>query len=152
MIWLYFFLFCRCISALVGCALEACIVGVVFAKFQMPAQRAQTLLFSTNAVVSSRDGHLVLLFRVGNVRKSLIMQLHVRILQLILSLQRNIINISDFLDSRTSRPSSIDIRTRTDAIPPARNYMQAGQYERQCFQSVACYGLPCEKSWLNEIY
>ncbi|GAU92091.1 hypothetical protein RvY_04220-2 [Ramazzottius varieornatus] len=67
-----------CLSALVGCALEACIVGVVFAKFQMPAQRAQTLLFSTNAVVSSRDGHLVFLFRVGNVRKSLIIQLAIR--------------------------------------------------------------------------
>ncbi|XP_055331427.1 ATP-sensitive inward rectifier potassium channel 12-like isoform X2 [Paramacrobiotus metropolitanus] len=67
-----------CVSALIGCALEAFIVGVVFAKFQMPAQRAQTLLFSKNAVICTRDGQLCLLFRIGNMRRSLIIQLVVK--------------------------------------------------------------------------
>lgn len=58
--------------------MEAFIVGVVFAKFRMPAQRAQTLMFSRNAVISTRDGQLCLLFRIGNTRKSLIIQLAVR--------------------------------------------------------------------------
>ncbi|QQP35642.1 Uncharacterized protein FKW44_023924, partial [Caligus rogercresseyi] len=35
-----------------------------------PKKRAQTLLFSRNAVVSSKDGYLCLQFRVGNMRNS----------------------------------------------------------------------------------
>ena len=49
---------------------SAFMVGIVFAKLARPKQRAQTLLFSRNAVVCLRDGELCLMFRVGDMRKS----------------------------------------------------------------------------------
>ncbi|OQV12522.1 Inward rectifier potassium channel irk-1 [Hypsibius exemplaris] len=67
-----------CLQAAVGVALQAFMVGVVFAKVQLPKKRAQTLLFSKNAVICSRDGKLCLLFRIGNMRRSLIIQSSVR--------------------------------------------------------------------------
>ncbi|XP_055331722.1 G protein-activated inward rectifier potassium channel 3-like [Paramacrobiotus metropolitanus] len=67
-----------CLQAAVGVALQAFMVGVVFAKVQLPKKRAQTLLFSEKAVICSRDGKLCLLFRIGNMRRSLIIQSSVR--------------------------------------------------------------------------
>jgi len=51
--------------------------GLVFAKLSRPKKRAQTLLFSKRAVVCPRDGQLYLLFRVGDMRKSHIVEAHV---------------------------------------------------------------------------
>ena len=68
----------RMVSALFGTVLEAFIVGIVFAKFQMPTHRAQTLMFSNRAVISVRDGQLCLLFRAGNMRKSLIIHMTIK--------------------------------------------------------------------------
>ncbi|GAU93129.1 hypothetical protein RvY_05115 [Ramazzottius varieornatus] len=67
-----------CLQAAVGVALQAFMVGVVFAKVQLPKKRAQTLLFSKHAVICARDGKLCLLFRIGNMRRSLIIQSSVR--------------------------------------------------------------------------
>jgi potassium inwardly-rectifying channel subfamily J len=53
-------------------------VGIVFAKLSRPKKRTQTLLFSRNAVICQRDGHLCLMFRVGDMRKSHIVEAHVR--------------------------------------------------------------------------
>lgn len=53
-------------------------VGIVFAKMTRPKQRTQTLLFSKHAVVCQRDGQLVLMFRVGDMRKSHIIGASVR--------------------------------------------------------------------------
>ncbi|ETN59717.1 inwardly rectifying K+ channel protein [Anopheles darlingi] len=52
-------------------------VGIVFAKLSRPKKRAQTLLFSKNAVICHRDGMPCLLFRVGDMRKSHIIEAHV---------------------------------------------------------------------------
>lgn len=48
------------------------------AKMTRPKQRTQTLLFSKYAVVCQRDGHLCLLFRVGDIRKSHIIGANIR--------------------------------------------------------------------------
>ena len=53
-------------------------VGTIFAKLARPKKRAETLLFSKNAVVCSRDGVLNLLFRVANLRPSHLIESHVR--------------------------------------------------------------------------
>ena len=53
-------------------------VGVVFSKLTRPKMRAQTLLFSRNAVICQRDGQLCLLFRVGDMRKSHIIGASIR--------------------------------------------------------------------------
>jgi len=51
---------------------------VVFAKLSRPKKRTQTLLFSRNAVVALRDGKLCLMFRVGDMRRSHIIESHVQ--------------------------------------------------------------------------
>lgn len=49
-----------------------------FHFFCRPKKRAQTLLFSRNSVICHRDGIPCLMFRVGDMRKSHIIEAHVR--------------------------------------------------------------------------
>jgi len=63
-------IFVMCMQSVTGVMVSAFMVGIVFAKLARPKQRAQTLLFSRNAVVCLRDGELCLMFRVGDMRKS----------------------------------------------------------------------------------
>lgn len=51
----------------------------VFAKLARPKKRAETIMFSKNAVICMRDGRLCLLFRVGDMRKSQLAEAHVRL-------------------------------------------------------------------------
>lgn len=53
-------------------------VGIVFAKMTRSKKRAQTLLFSKTAVINRRDGDLCLMFRIGDMRKSHIINANVR--------------------------------------------------------------------------
>ena len=52
--------------------------STLIAKLSRPKKRAQTLLFSRNAVICHRDGVPCLMFRVGDMRKSHIIEAHVR--------------------------------------------------------------------------
>ncbi|XP_076147582.1 ATP-sensitive inward rectifier potassium channel 12-like isoform X2 [Alosa pseudoharengus] len=61
-----------------GCVLDTLMVGTIMAKMVRPKKRAQTLLFSRRAVVARRDGKLCLMWRLGNMRKSHIVEAHVR--------------------------------------------------------------------------
>ncbi|XP_073974304.1 G protein-activated inward rectifier potassium channel 3-like isoform X2 [Rhodnius prolixus] len=71
-------IFVMCLQSLVGVMIQAFMVGIVFAKLSRPKKRTQTLLFSRNAVICQRDGQLCLMFRVGDMRKSHIIEAHVR--------------------------------------------------------------------------
>ncbi|CAK1596289.1 unnamed protein product [Parnassius mnemosyne] len=71
-------IFVMCIQSIVGVFIQAFMVGIVFAKLSRPKKRAQTLLYSRNAVVCLRDGQLCLMFRVGDMRKSHIVEAHIR--------------------------------------------------------------------------
>lgn len=71
-------IFIMCIQSIAGVMIQAFMVGVVFAKLSRPKKRAQTLLFSRNAIVSLREGKLCLMFRVGDMRKSHIIEAHVQ--------------------------------------------------------------------------
>ncbi|XP_046391502.1 G protein-activated inward rectifier potassium channel 3-like isoform X2 [Ischnura elegans] len=71
-------IFVMCLQSITGVMIQAFMVGIVFAKMSRPKNRAQTLLFSRNAVVCQRDGHLCLMFRVGDMRKSHIIGARVR--------------------------------------------------------------------------
>jgi potassium inwardly-rectifying channel subfamily J len=62
------------IQSVFGVIIQALMTGLVFAKLQRPKKRAQTLMFSKYAVICQRDGQLCLLFRVGDMRKSHIIQ------------------------------------------------------------------------------
>lgn len=62
-------------------ALHSCSYSSNFfltAKLSRPKKRAQTLLFSRNAIICHRDGVPHLMFRVGDMRKSHIIEAHVR--------------------------------------------------------------------------
>lgn len=65
-------------QSIVGCIIDAFMIGAIMAKMARPKKRAQTILFSHNAVISMRDGKLSLMWRVGNLRKSHIVEAHVR--------------------------------------------------------------------------
>ncbi|KAL4687850.1 hypothetical protein H8959_019978 [Pygathrix nigripes] len=65
-------------QSIVGCIIGSFMIGAIMAKMARPKKRVQTLLFSHNAVVALRDGKLCLLWRVGNLRKSHIVEAHVR--------------------------------------------------------------------------
>ncbi|XP_075973684.1 inward rectifier potassium channel 2-like [Anticarsia gemmatalis] len=63
-------MFTMCIESIIGTISQSFIIGVVFAKLTRPKNRAQTLLFSKNAIINQRDRDLCLIFRIGNTRKS----------------------------------------------------------------------------------
>ncbi|CAL8260431.1 unnamed protein product [Arctogadus glacialis] len=65
-------------QSIVGCIIDCFMIGAIMAKMARPKKRAQTLLFSHNAVIAMRDGKLSLMWRVGNLRKSHIVEAHVR--------------------------------------------------------------------------
>ncbi|KAJ8347201.1 hypothetical protein SKAU_G00286020 [Synaphobranchus kaupii] len=65
-------------QSILGCIIDSFMIGAIMAKMARPKKRAQTLLFSHNAVISMRDGKLCLMWRVGNLRKSQIVEAHVR--------------------------------------------------------------------------
>ncbi|KAL3273235.1 hypothetical protein HHI36_014689 [Cryptolaemus montrouzieri] len=71
-------IFVMCLQSITGVMIQAFMVGIVFAKLSRPKKRTQTLLFSRVAVVSHRDGVPCLMFRVGDMRKSHIIEAHVR--------------------------------------------------------------------------
>ncbi|XP_065214203.1 G protein-activated inward rectifier potassium channel 3-like isoform X2 [Planococcus citri] len=71
-------IFLLCLQSIFGVMIQAFMVGIVFAKLSRPKKRTQTLLFSRNAVICQRNGQLCLMFRVGDMRKSHIIEAHVR--------------------------------------------------------------------------
>ncbi|XP_019729192.1 G protein-activated inward rectifier potassium channel 2 [Hippocampus comes] len=66
------------IQSVLGSIVNAFMVGCMFVKISQPKKRAETLVFSTNAVVSMRDGRLCLMFRVGDLRNSHIVEASIR--------------------------------------------------------------------------
>lgn len=70
------------IQSCFGVIIQALMTGLVFAKLSRPKKRAETLMFSKNAVICKRDGVMCLLFRVGDMRKSHIVEAHVRALMI----------------------------------------------------------------------
>ncbi|XP_049586230.1 ATP-sensitive inward rectifier potassium channel 14 [Syngnathus scovelli] len=66
------------LQCIVGCIIDAFIIGAVMAKMAKPKKRNQTLVFSQTAVVALRDGKLCMMWRVGNLRRSHLVEAHVR--------------------------------------------------------------------------
>ena len=65
-------------QSIVGCIIDAFIIGAVMAKMAKPKKRNETLVFSHYATVAMRDNKLCLMWRVGNLRKSHLVEAHVR--------------------------------------------------------------------------
>lgn len=71
-------IFLQSLQSVVGVMIQACMVGTIFAKLSRPKKRAQTLMFTKNAVICKRDGKLCMIFRVGNMRYTSLVEAHVR--------------------------------------------------------------------------
>jgi len=65
------------IQAIIGVVIQACMAGIVFAKFTKPTSRGETIMFSKNALISMRNGALYLLVRVGDLRPTHLIECHV---------------------------------------------------------------------------
>ena len=65
-------------QSLVGLILDAFMLGLTFAKLCQPRERTKTVMFSENAVIALRDRKLCLMFRVGDIRKSQIVDASIR--------------------------------------------------------------------------
>jgi len=66
------------LQALLGSILDSFMVGCIYIKIAQPKNRAETLVFSDCCTISPRDGKYCLMFRVGNLRNSLIVQSRIR--------------------------------------------------------------------------
>lgn len=66
------------IQSVIGAMLQALLTGLIFTKVQKPKKRAQTLMFSKNACIYQHAGILFLSVRVGDMRKSNMIDSHVR--------------------------------------------------------------------------
>ncbi|XP_016099521.1 ATP-sensitive inward rectifier potassium channel 11-like [Sinocyclocheilus grahami] len=60
------------IQNILGLIINAIMLGCVFMKTAQANRRAETLIFSRNAVVAPRNGRPTFMFRVGDLRKSMI--------------------------------------------------------------------------------
>ncbi|XP_027898923.1 G protein-activated inward rectifier potassium channel 1-like isoform X1 [Xiphophorus couchianus] len=65
-------------QSLMGSIVDAFLIGCMFIKMSQPKKRAETLMFSQDAVISQRDGRLCLMFRVGNLRNSHMVSAQIR--------------------------------------------------------------------------
>ncbi|XP_043936436.1 G protein-activated inward rectifier potassium channel 4-like [Protopterus annectens] len=66
------------VQAILGSIVNAFMVGCMFVKISQPKKRAETLMFSNTAVISVRDGKLCVMFRVGDLRNSHIVEASIR--------------------------------------------------------------------------
>lgn len=68
-------IFAMCMQCISSSTFQAFMVGILFAKLTRPKARTQTILFSKHAIISMRDEKLCMIFRVGDVRKSRILNI-----------------------------------------------------------------------------
>ncbi|XP_031556253.1 inward rectifier potassium channel 2-like [Actinia tenebrosa] len=66
------------LQCIIGIFLDAFLLGLTFAKISRPRERAKTVMFSKYAAITKRDNKMCLMFRVGDVRKSQIVEAHIR--------------------------------------------------------------------------
>ncbi|XP_071381105.1 G protein-activated inward rectifier potassium channel 3-like [Centroberyx affinis] len=57
-------------QSILGSIIDALMVGCMFVKISRPQKRAQTLIFSKHCVISEREEKLCMLFRIGDLRES----------------------------------------------------------------------------------
>ena len=69
------------LQSLVGLFLDSFLLGLVFTKLSRPRNRRKTLLFSSVAVIREEGsgGQRVLEFRIGDMRRSQVVEAHVRL-------------------------------------------------------------------------
>ena len=66
------------LQTIVGMLVDAALVGIFFAKVARPGRRARTVIFSKNAVITTRDGVRCLIWQVADVQMSPLVETHFR--------------------------------------------------------------------------
>ncbi|MEE6523964.1 hypothetical protein FKM82_023122 [Ascaphus truei] len=66
------------IQNILGLIINAIMLGCIFMKTAQAHRRAETLIFSKYAVIALRNGNLCFMFRVGDLRKSMIISATIR--------------------------------------------------------------------------
>ncbi|XP_030056934.1 ATP-sensitive inward rectifier potassium channel 11 [Microcaecilia unicolor] len=67
------------VQNIAGLIINAIMLGCIFMKTAQAHRRAETLIFSKHAVIALRNGKLCFMFRVGDLRKSMIISAAIRI-------------------------------------------------------------------------
>lgn len=101
-------IFTMCIESILGTIVQSFIVGIVFAKLTRPKNRAQTIIFSKNAIINQRDRDLCLIFRIGNIRKSRIIAGNVQAYLIRCITDRDDTSISEQIELKLTLDSSED--------------------------------------------
>lgn len=57
------------LQAVLGCIVQAFMVGLVFSKLSRPRNRSKTIIFSNNAIITMRNKKLCLVIRIGDLRE-----------------------------------------------------------------------------------
>lgn len=68
------------VQCLVGLLIDSFLLGLVFSKLTRPRNRRKTILFSKNAVICNREERRVLEFRICDLRRSQVVECHIRLL------------------------------------------------------------------------
>jgi len=61
-------MFVMSVQAVLGCIIQAFMVGLVFSKLSRPRNRSKTIIFSNQAVITLRNKKLCLIIRIGDLR------------------------------------------------------------------------------------
>ena len=56
------------LQAVLGCIIQAFMVGLVFSKLSRPRNRSRTIIFSNQAIITLRNRQLCLIIRIGDLR------------------------------------------------------------------------------------
>ena len=67
------------VQNILGLIINAVMLGCVFMKTAQANRRAETLIFSRNAVIALRNGRPTFMFRLGDLRKSMIISATVQL-------------------------------------------------------------------------
>merc|ERR1712110_1360349 len=57
------------LQSVLGCLIQAFMVGLVFSKLSRPRNRSKTIIFSNHAVINMRNRKLCLVIRIGDLRE-----------------------------------------------------------------------------------
>ncbi|CAG9789174.1 unnamed protein product [Diatraea saccharalis] len=68
-------IFAMCLQCIMSSIFQAFMIGILFAKLTRPKARTQTILLSKHATISLRDEKLCMILRIGDMRKSRILNI-----------------------------------------------------------------------------
>lgn len=69
-----------CLQSILGVIIQACMAGIIFARFTVPRARGETIIFSKNAVITLRNGALMILCQISDLRRASLIEAHVRMI------------------------------------------------------------------------